>query len=265
MSPTPIINLKQEVEHALQYFFPQLQPAELELAKHQVFKELSLVIEKNPTLEFNLQALRPHLENSIAHMVLDKRLTLALEHYTHHLDAQEYNELRANVKKDMEYMRSHGLNLLKNLKAHDMMMTLLIVKYCPKHKLNPQIDPLKEGLENIQKLKLECQRLINEMQKMDPDAAKEITKILQDMLREMNKKILDQGELNKELGMLLKMVITLSEEKLSPEQKVKIVAQGSDDGKYQRELKGVIPDNIVIYPRTPAAIQRKPPEPTPEK
>lgn len=259
---------KKEIRALLTKLFPELKPEKLEPMVQLVLKEITREIQNQPTLELpsNKEALKLRIEDSIAKNILEEEhLKISLEKYTKDLIPQEQKELKDKIKKEMEALRKKGLNLIKNPKAHQIMINLLVLKHCPKHRLKKDVDLVKETKHNLDELKRECEKLFKELEKTDPTLALKLKKHMDKAFDDIEKNLKLEKEPTKEISLLFRLLAVFSDqpkefEKLDPETKVTIVTQGSKEGKYR-----MIPDNalpmptdIIVFPNTPASNEIKP-------
>lgn len=269
-NPKTPVDIKKEIELTLKNLFPEAEPEALVQMMRPILKDIGNVIEKQPALEFNKQALKIHIEESIAKNILEEEdLKKSLKKYTKDLNPKEQLELKLQVKKEMDTLRKNNMNLVKNPKAHQIMINLLVLKHCPKHKLKPEIriDLALETERNLLKLKTEMQKLLEKLEKSDPALREKLMKEVDNIFIDMQKKIMEEKEPKEEITKLFKLITVFTDppkdesfDRLTPEQKVKIVTQGSDEGKYAILPRNDIPmpDNIIVFKNTPAALEKEP-------
>lgn len=277
--------IEEQVEDILKEFFPQYKnptndaKKEFDEIKQLVLKDI-VTTQQDFKSSHPINPDRPFIEQSIAKHTREKEekeIENVIKQYTQ-LKLEEEERLKKQVKKEMDDIEKSGVKLNKNPTAQKTMIKLLVLKNCPKPKLKPGIDPTAEAKKNLTKLKKEYQDLIDELKKTDSTLADKLTIEMKRLFLEMENKIklfekenkLDEKQnIDKEVSELFKTVITLSDppqgkefKDLKDEEKVKIVTQGSNEGKYRTTPKNDIdmPPSIIVFPGTPAANEIKDPE-----
>ncbi len=269
---TPLHPAIEVVKKTLQELLPAHKPEEREKLLRDVLENIDDHAEDKPTLTINMKELKLHIEKFVDHHLFEKEFEKTIKQYTKDLKLDEQKHLNNKVKEDMEKLQKKGMDFKKNPKALEIMMKLLVLKHClnpdPKFNLKHRlkVDPAKETRENLDKLKIEYLKLLKELEKTDPKLVHELTKLMKEIFREMDKKIESREEQKNEISLLFRLIITLSDppkdkefEKLAADEKVKIITQGSLDGKYPSIPRTDInmPEGIIIFPNTPADVEKK--------
>lgn len=274
-----------EVENTLKELFPKQTPEERHELLKLVLKDIDdlLIAERKPTLATNMKELKPHIDDFIFKHLFEKEFEKTLKLYIKDPTDKEKEDLKNEIKKDMEKMQQqkNGMDFKKNPKALEIMMKLLLLKHSlsrsfdskhPGFARKLKVDPKLELQNNISKLKMEYMKLLKELEtkldKNDP-LILELKNVMKNIFRDLDKKIELQQEPKDELTKLFRVLVSLSsfppkEEEfkdLSSEQKVKIITQGSDSGKYASIPRNDVdmPNDVIVFPNTPVAAEKKDP------
>lgn len=277
---TSVHSTIEVVKKTLKELLPEQKPEEQEELLRLLLNNIDEHAEKKPTLTINMKELKLHIEKFVDNHLFEKEFETefkkTIQQYTKDLSDKEKADLKKEVEKDMKKMREKGMNFKKNPKALEVMMKLLVLKHC----LNPpknhpglerklKVDPTIEMQNNLSKLKMEYMRLLKELEKTDPKLVLELKKVMKDVFRDIDKKIESQEELKEEITKLFRVLIELTnlpKEKefkdLPPEDKVKIITQGSKDGQFGMIPRNDVdmPNDIIVFPKTPAAAEKEAPE-----
>lgn len=262
MSPLP--EIEELIKHTLKQYFPELNDAKnqqkLDILSHQVSTDMNKIFGHHPTLEYNKMELKPHIIESIAKHTLDKQIEQGITQYTQNLTMKEREELHKAIKLELEQLRKKGVSLTNNPKILNILIPLYIKKLCPDNKLNK-----KDLSENsIQSLKIECLKLIDELEKKDPDLAKRLEEFLLKTLFTLKEKMKTNKEINNEWNILLNMVMLSDRPKafadLPDADKTKIITYGSNNGLYEITPRYDVdmPNNLIVFPFTPIANEKQP-------
>ncbi len=265
-------SIEKQVEGILKEYFPHHQTLTKE-AKEEFDHIKKLVTEhvkqamdpRQNNHPIHPNDVKLYIKDTIINNIFEKEFEKTIKLYTKNLGPEEQKKLKQDIKKDMDEIHKKGIDLIKNPKAHEIMIKLLVLKHCPQNKL--KVDPTIETQNNISKLKMEYMKLLKELEldKKNLKLVQELKEFMKDIFLKLDKKIDSQQQPKDELSLFFKLLINLSDppqgkefEKLTSEQQVKIVTQGSEDGRYRTTPNTAIPmpDNILIFPNTPAALEK---------